>query len=94
MLHRTFVISRGGGIPWPARYPDLSVCDYFLWGYFKSKVSLKKPSDIAELKNAIKKEIKATPDNMVREEMRTSCERLQQCRQDGGKYQIDVPFKK
>ena len=26
------VISRGGNVPWPARSPDLSACDYFLWG--------------------------------------------------------------
>ena len=28
--HGALVISRGGDIPWPARSPDLSVCDYFL----------------------------------------------------------------
>ena len=51
--HCVFVVSRGGGIPWPARYPDLSVCDYFLCGHLKSKMYLMKPSDIDELKNAI-----------------------------------------
>ena len=53
-----------------------------------------KPSDIAELKNAIEKEVTATPDNMVREAMRTLCDRLEQCRQDSGKHLIDVSFKK
>ena len=24
--------------PWPARSPDLTPCDYFLWGYVKDKV--------------------------------------------------------
>ena len=24
--------------PWPARFPDLTPCDYFLWGYVKDKV--------------------------------------------------------
>jgi hypothetical protein len=52
-----------------------------------------KPRDIAELKNAIKEEITATPDNVMREEKRTLCDRPEQCRQDGGKYLIDVPFK-
>jgi hypothetical protein len=37
-----FVISREGAIPWPARPPDLSVSDYFIWGYLKSKVYLMK----------------------------------------------------
>jgi len=25
---------------WPARSPDLTPCDYFLWGYVKSRVFL------------------------------------------------------
>jgi hypothetical protein len=24
--------------PWAARFPDLTPCDYFLWGYLKDKV--------------------------------------------------------
>ena len=52
---RAFVI-----IPWTARSSDLSVCDFFLWGYLKSKVNLMKPRDINELKYAIKGEITAT----------------------------------
>ena len=39
-----------------------------------------KPRDNDELKNTIKEEITATPDNMVREAMRTFCDRLEQCR--------------
>lgn len=27
-----------GGILWPARSPDLAPCDFFLWGYLKSKL--------------------------------------------------------
>ena len=34
------VISCGGDVPWPARSPDLSACDYFLWGYLKSSFHL------------------------------------------------------
>jgi hypothetical protein len=37
-----FVISRGA-IPWPACSSDLSVSDYFIWGYRESKVYLIKP---------------------------------------------------
>jgi hypothetical protein len=32
------VISQRGNIEWPARSPDLNACDFFLWGYLKSKV--------------------------------------------------------
>jgi hypothetical protein len=32
------VVSCFGNVPWPPRSPDLSACDFFLWGYLKSKV--------------------------------------------------------
>jgi len=47
-----------------------------------------KPHDIDELQNAIEEEIRAAPDNMVREAMRTLHDRLEQCRRDGGKHLI------
>jgi len=46
------VISGGGDVPWPARSPDLSACDYFLWVYLKSKVFSCKPRTIKELSKA------------------------------------------
>jgi hypothetical protein len=33
-----YVISRYRDITWPARSPDLSACDFFLWGYLKFQV--------------------------------------------------------
>ena len=44
-LNATFAnrwIDRNGAIAWPPRSPDLSACDFFLWGYIKT-VSLSKP---------------------------------------------------
>ena len=39
-------IGRRGVIEWPTRSPDLSVCDFFLWGYLRERmfVSLEKIS--------------------------------------------------
>lgn len=40
-LHRAFPdnwIGRGGPVNWPARSPDLTPLDYFLWGYIKNYV--------------------------------------------------------
>lgn len=31
-------IGRGGPIPWPARSPDLTPVDFFLWGAIKERV--------------------------------------------------------
>ena len=33
------VISRGDDVPWPARLPDLSACDYFYGGISKAELS-------------------------------------------------------
>lgn len=47
------VISRFGDVPWPPRSPDLSSCDFFLWGYLKERVYVRKPRTLMELKDAI-----------------------------------------
>ena len=37
---------------WPARSPDLSACDFFLWGYLKSQVfKAPAPHIVQELKH-------------------------------------------
>jgi hypothetical protein len=48
-LFPNYIISRNGEISWPARLPDLSACDCFLWGYLKSKVYAHCSQNIAEL---------------------------------------------
>ena len=43
---------------WPPRSPDLNPCDYFLWGYLKSRVYNPLPKDLNDLKANIEREIK------------------------------------
>ena len=60
LLKDTFinrVISRDFDFPWPPRSPDLTPCDYWLWGYLKSRVYLRNPANIAELKESIITEV-------------------------------------
>jgi len=78
------VISRGDDVPWPARSPDLAACDCFLWGYLKSSVFISKPRTIAELKQSIKEEIVAIPEQMTRRVMENLGVRLKQCLRNGG----------
>ncbi|GBN31911.1 hypothetical protein AVEN_236560-1 [Araneus ventricosus] len=53
------MFSLRGDISWPARFPDLSPCDYFLSGYLKSKVYKNRPRTTEELTAAILEEIAA-----------------------------------
>ena len=50
-------IGRRGAIEWPARSPDLTPLDYFLWGYLKSKIYVNRPQNIEQLKDRIREEI-------------------------------------
>lgn len=46
-------IGRGGPIKWPARSPDLTPLDFFLWGYLKDEVFRTPPADLIELQDRI-----------------------------------------
>jgi hypothetical protein len=53
-LFPNHVISRYGDMTWPARSPDLSACDFLLWGYLKSQVfEAPAPHAVQELKHRI-----------------------------------------
>jgi hypothetical protein len=60
------VISRNRDIPWPPHSPDLTACDFFLWGYLKTKVfEADPPGTIPALKQRIQNEIAPIPVNML-----------------------------
>jgi predicted DNA-binding protein YlxM (UPF0122 family) len=58
-------IGRRGAIEWPARSPDLSPLDYFLWGYLKSKVYITRPANLDDLKTKIRQEIRRISPEIV-----------------------------
>ena len=51
------IISHRGDISWPAQSPDLTPCDFFLWGYLKGEVYKHGPRNLVELRMAIREEI-------------------------------------
>ena len=73
----------------PARFPDLSMCDYFLWGYFQSKVYIRSPHAIADLKFAIRSDIVAIPPKMLVR----AAPRFQDYVRNGGIHLLDIIFK-
>lgn len=95
-LRRKFrgrVISRFGDIAWPARSPDLSVCDFFLWGYLKSKVYVNKPRTLEDLKEAITQEVASITAEMLEKVFDSFAERLEECMARNGHHLNDVIFK-
>jgi hypothetical protein len=90
-----YLISRGGDVPWPARSPDLAACGYILLGCLKSNLFTSQPRTIEKLKQRIKEEITAIPEQVTRRVMEKLRERLEQCLRNcgGGGHLRDEIFK-
>lgn len=61
--------SRFGDILWPPRSPDLAILDYFPLGFLKLRVYIDRPCILAELKEAIRKEVQAILQKMLQDSM-------------------------
>ena len=44
-------------VEWPPKSPDLKQCDYFLWGYLKSKVYFSPPTNATKWRKRIVKKV-------------------------------------
>jgi len=87
------LISRYGDIEWPPRSPDLSVCDFYLWGHLKSVVySAPSPRTTQELKLRIQEEISRIPVNLLCRVISVH-DRLAECEQRDGGHLDDVIFR-
>ena len=73
---------------WPPRSPDLTPCDFFLWGYLKSKVYATAPRDMADLTQRINDEADAIKQNprLVKRAVRDMIRRAQDCVANGGRH--------
>lgn len=87
------LVSLRGDVGWPARSPDLSICDFFLWGYLKEKVFKHRPHTIPELRERIREEVNAIPLDMCQRAIQNFRERLQQCIAANGRHLKDIIFK-
>lgn len=80
-LDRTFTewLGRRGTMEWPPRSPDLTVADFFLWGFLKDKVFARCPSTIDELKQFITEEFNLIPQEIIAKACRSVPRRLELC---------------
>jgi len=87
------LISLRGDMEWPARSPDLSPCDVFLWGYLKEKVFKHHPRSLEDLKERIQQEIDSIPPELTQRVMKNFRERLHQCVANDSRHISDLIFK-
>jgi hypothetical protein len=87
------LISLRGDVGWPAHWPDLAPCYFFLRGYLKSKVYTHPPENLQALKDAIRQEIAAFPHTMTERIMRAFRNRLEECIANDGHHFGDKIFK-
>jgi hypothetical protein len=94
-LFPNHVTSRYGDITWPARSPDLSACDFFLWGYLKFQVfKAPAPHRVQELKHRVQQEVKRIPVEMLQRVMGDARKSLTECPERNGGHLNDVIFGK
>lgn len=78
---------RGSLCEFPPRSPDLTVCDYWLWGHIKERVySQGKFSSLELLENAIRAELEAIPKEMYENSVNNFKTRCAACVDNQGYY--------
>jgi len=90
-LRRKFenrIVALNHPIEWPARSPDLTPCDFFLWGYLKQKVF---SSDVPSLPELRRRIVDATNDlrqnpNFIRRSFQEMVIRSNRCIQRNGGF--------
>jgi len=88
------LISRFGDVPWSLRSPDLSTCDFFLWGNLKSHVYTHKPHTTNDLKEAIRQEIRPIDRQLLAHVMDDlKKKKLENCIQEDGRHLTDINLK-
>ena len=81
-------IGRGGPMPWPARSPDLSMCDFFLWSYTQNKVYAFDFRNNKQMKQRIEQELNELPISMLRRSYKNFVKRCVECvTQNGGHFE-------
>lgn len=78
----------GVGLEWAAYSPDMNPCDFFLWGYLKSKVYKHNPKTLEELAELIRREADAIPEQIFRDAIESMKGRAQKMiNAEGGRFQ-------
>lgn len=79
-------IGRGGPIAWPPRSPDLTVLDFFLWGYVKGVVYSDPCDTCEEMQSRIIDAFTTITPQMLRNVQMSMYRRVNLCIEQGGRH--------
>lgn len=79
-------IGRRGPIEWPARSPDLTPCDFFLWGFLKNIVYGRNPRTIDQLRAEIQNAISKVDMQLCQKVCRSVFSRIECCIEKNGEH--------
>jgi hypothetical protein len=77
-------IGTNGPVRWPARSPDLTILDFFVWAYLKEKVYATPPTTLPNLENRIRTAVNTISEEFLRNGLRETVERAYLCRNNNG----------
>lgn len=80
------VIGRGCAVPWPARSPDLTVMDYYLWGRIKDLVYRTAPTTREDMKERIHQACRQINEDEIRHAVNDFSHRLEMLLQEEGRH--------
>lgn len=73
-----------GEVQWPARSPDLTPLDFFLWGYLKNRVYESRYATVDDLKNSVRQILNTIPRIVLRNATRGVLRRSRLCLRENG----------
>lgn len=79
-------LGRRGPHEWPARSPDLTPCDFFLWGWAKEEVYRTRPSNLDELEERIRAVLENVPQDFLQKSIDDIPKRLRRLVDNAGAY--------
>lgn len=77
-------IGRGGPVAWPPRSPDLTLPDFFLWGYLRDVVYEREPTTRADMIVRIRTACERIPRNVLLSTVTHFQKRVNACLQANG----------
>ena len=86
MLQRMF----GNNIIWPLRSPNVNALDCYLWGYLKEYIN--RPWNLEDLKNNIRRELRAISPATLRSVMNNALAKYRSCIAVEGQHLREITF--